>query len=165
MIDLSVNGLLTISRGDTAVFPLFLNRGTDLNPIRYVLHDTLLDGKIIGTDEVYFGIMEPNQPFECALVRKMFTKKDLNKYGDVIININSSDTRCLHPGKYYYQIKARFLKHEDDPTESYGAYLEYNKDTKIWSEVTLPIDYKSNCEYYQEIINTVIPQRELWLSE
>lgn len=165
MVDLSINDILTLTRGDTYSMPLFLNKGTDNCPIRYVLQDTVLNGRVIGTDEIYVGIMEYNQPFECALVRKLYTKKNLNKYGDVIIDLKSNDTKCLHPGKYYYQIKSRFLKFIDDPTDYYGEALEYDELNNIWNPVNLPLDYKANKYYYEEVINTVIPKREFFISE
>ena len=98
MFDVSQNNLIAVTRGDSFSVPLFINKGTDVKPIRYTIGDK---------DEIYLAIMEPNQIFEQALVKKVFTNKDLNKYGDVYIDIDHEDTRCLLPGKYFYQIKAR----------------------------------------------------------
>ena len=96
MFDISNNGIITITRGDTASAPLFLNEGTKLNPIRYVLADT---------DKVYFGVSEAHCPFENALIRKVFTKDNLNENGDVVINFETKDTQCLLPNTYFYEIK------------------------------------------------------------
>lgn len=108
MFNVDVSGRITLTRGDTASPPLFLNKGTDLKPLRHILQDG---------EEVYFAIMEPNQPFECAIVKKLLTKDNLNKYGDVVINIEHDDTRLLLPGKYFYQIKASIYNSEKDKYE------------------------------------------------
>lgn len=99
MVDLSKDGIITLSRGDTVQFPIFLNTGSDLEPVRYDL---------LEYDELYMAIMEPNQPFENAIVKKKFTMnspKDQN--GLTIIRLNHDDTKCLLPDKYFYQIKLR----------------------------------------------------------
>ena len=103
MFDVSQNNLIAVTRGDSFSVPLFINKGTDVKPIRYTIGDK---------DEIYLAIMEPNQIFEQALIKKVFTNKDLNKYGDVYIDIDHEDTRCLLPGKYFYQIKARLWDYD-----------------------------------------------------
>lgn len=108
MIDISQNNRITITRGDTFSTPLFLNKGTDLKPIRHILKDN---------EQIFLGIMEPNQPFEKAIVKKLYTSKDLNEYGDVRISLEHDDTRCLLPGKYFYQIKANFYNDKLDKFE------------------------------------------------
>ena len=96
MIDLSRNGIIEVNRGDSFELPLFINQGTDITPIRYNMKDS--------NSEVYVGVMEPNQPFERAIIRKKYTKDDVNENGDIVIKFSSNDTVCLLPGKYYYQI-------------------------------------------------------------
>lgn len=108
MIDVSQNNKICVTRGDSFSVPLFLNNGTEINPLRYELKEQ---------DEVYLAIMVPNQPFEHALVKKVFNHQNLNDYGDVQIEIDHEDTRCLEPGKYYYQIKAKFYDIEKDKFE------------------------------------------------
>ena len=54
--------------------------------------------------------MQPNEPFECAILKKVFTKDNLNEFGDVLIELEPKDTECLIPGKYYYTVKAKFIK-------------------------------------------------------
>ena len=49
--------------------------------------------------------MEPNQPFETALIRKRLTYKDINSDGELNARFWPEDTVCVLPGKYYYQIK------------------------------------------------------------
>ena len=99
MVSVSKDNIITLSRGDTVQFPIFLNIGSDLNPVRYDLHEF---------DELYLGIMEPNQPFENAIIRKKFnasSPKDHN--GFTLLRLNHDDTKCLLPEKYYYQVKLR----------------------------------------------------------
>ena len=55
--------------------------------------------------KVYFSIMQPNQSFEQADIRKIFTHTDCNSFGDVVISMSSKETMLLQVGKYYYQIK------------------------------------------------------------
>ena len=105
MFDVSQNNKVVVTRGDTFSVPLFINRGTELKPLRYTLKEN---------DELYLAIMEPNQPFERALIKKVYSYENLNKYGDVLIEIEHDDTRCLEPGKYYYQVKARLYDSEKD---------------------------------------------------
>jgi hypothetical protein len=87
-----------MTRGDSFEIPLFLNQGTATSPLRYILSDK---------DEVYFGVMECNQPFENALIRKKFTHEDLNKNGDVVVSFRHEDTVNVIPDMYYYEIKLR----------------------------------------------------------
>lgn len=97
MFYLGSSGEISLSRGDTATIEVLVNQGTALDPIRYVIN---------GNDEVYFGLMEPNQPFEHAILKKKLTVADL-KGDDLFVTLNPKDTRCLLPGLYYYQIKLK----------------------------------------------------------
>ena len=121
MFDVSQNNKIVVTRGDTFSVPLFINRGTELKPLRYTLKEN---------DELYLAIMEPNQPFECALIKKVYSYENLNKYGDVLIEIEHDDTRCLEPGKYYYQVKARLYDSEKD---KYDVNTVISK-TEFWIE-------------------------------
>lgn len=89
-------GIIRITRGDSAEAPLFINRGTEIEPIRYNLDEK---------SQVYLGVMEPNYPFEQAIIKKKYTKDDVNEFGDVVVKFSSEDTVNLIPGKYYYSIK------------------------------------------------------------
>ena len=105
-VTISNDNIITLSRGDTVNLPLFINEGSDLLPILYELKDN---------DKLYLGVMEPNQPFERAIVKKIFTnqsKKDQNNL--ILIKLEYEDTRELIPGKYFYQIKLR--KQNEDET-------------------------------------------------
>lgn len=58
--------------------------------------------------------MEPNQPFEDAVIKKKFTSRlsTTNSSGDLEIKFKPSDTEYLAPGKYYYAIKAEVIQME-----------------------------------------------------
>lgn len=109
MIDLSRNGIIEVNRGDSFELPLFINQGTDITPVRYNMKNS--------NSEVYVGVMEPNQPFERAIIRKKYTKDDVNENGDIVIKFSSNDTVCLLPGKYYYQIKIKLYNNYDNNKE------------------------------------------------
>lgn len=103
MFSLSKEGIVVITRGDSASTLLFINKGTDLAPMRYELGDN---------DELYFALMSSNQTFENALSVKIYTKDNANEYGDTEITFEPKDTEFLIPGKYYYQIKLKTTKED-----------------------------------------------------
>lgn len=94
------NNIIKMNRGDTYEFNLTVDAGDGNN---YILKDN---------DTVYFGLMEPNAPFEFSLVKKMWTKDDQDKNGNFIVSINPEDTVHLLPGVYYYSIKLE-MNHQD----------------------------------------------------
>ena len=109
MFNVFQNGTIYVTRGDSFQMPLVLNVGTKLEPLTYELTDNSF---------VYFGLMEPNQQFEDAIVRKKYTKDDVNEYGQVVIEFTPQDTQCLLPGKYYYQVKLQVFE-QTNPTKYY----------------------------------------------
>lgn len=104
MFNLSFNGIITMNRGDSFTLPLLLNAGSTMLPLRYELAESAV---------VYFAVMEPNQPFENALIKKRYTTKDMDEDGNVIIHFRPQDTQCVLPGKYYYQVKLQRFNSED----------------------------------------------------
>lgn len=101
----ALNNIIVMNRGDTYEFDLTID------------DEASIDGRyrLTGDDAVYFGLMDPGQPFEVALVRKKFTVEDADEMGNLIITISPEDTLDLFPGKYFYAIKLH-LDHEDiDP--------------------------------------------------
>ena len=94
--NISRNQIITLHRGDTFSASLFINEGHPLDPVRYTLGEN---------DKLYLGVMEANQPFEFALIKKVYTSEDLDEEGDVVIKFESKDTEFLIPGTYYYEIK------------------------------------------------------------
>jgi hypothetical protein len=112
----ALNNIIVMNRGDTYEFDLTID------------DETSVDGRyrLTGDDAVYFGLMDPGQPFEVALVRKKFTAEDADEMGNLIITISPEDTLDLFPGKYFYAIKLH-LDHDDiDPNtgESTGKKID-----------------------------------------
>ena len=96
MFDISQNGIVRVNRGDSFELPITLLFGSSMEHKEYELADS---------DTLYIGVMEPNQPFECALIRKKFTKQDLDINNKINVRFWPEDTMCVLPGKYYYQVK------------------------------------------------------------
>ena len=100
MVNISNNGFIYVHRGDTFQIPLFINKGDIEEPLRFYIANH-------PKAEVFLGVMEPNQSFEKALIKKRFTSSsNVNQYGDLIVDFKSTDTERLIPGLYYYAIKA-----------------------------------------------------------
>lgn len=99
MVDISMNGIITLQRGDSCCFPIFLNKGSDLYPVRYILQPG---------DEIYFSLLEPNQAFDEGVLRIILTYEDLNINNDPVLRLTPENTQNLLPGKYYYEIKGKF---------------------------------------------------------
>ena len=105
------NNMIILNRGDTYEFDLTID------------DDTSVDGRyhIKGDDTIYFGIMDPHQPFEDALVKKRFTIEDTDAEGNLTIVIEPEDTLDLLPGTYYYAVKIH-LQHDDVYPETGDVY-------------------------------------------
>ncbi len=108
-----LNNIIVMNRGDTYEFTLNISDGAE-------------DYALQGADTVYFGIMDPGQPFETALVRKRFTAEDVDAAGILTIRLDPEDTLDLYPGKYFYSVKLHLDHEELDyntmlPT---GAYID-----------------------------------------
>lgn len=121
MFTISSNGIITLNRGDSCSFPVDMKMGSVLNYEQYVMSSK---------DTIYFGIMEPNQPFENAIVRKKYTHEDQTTDGRLFVNLYPQDTCCLLPGKYYYQIKleTKMKGHPSDVETIVDKTLFYIKE-------------------------------------
>lgn len=134
MSNISNNGIITLMRGDSFTAPIYINIGTQLSPSYYSLGES---------DRLYFALMEPNQAFEDAVLKKKFdftSPKD--EYGNTLLILKPTDTEKLLVGKYYYMIKLRKI-------DSYGQ--EYVRTvvnpTLFWLEGN---NVKVNEESYYE---------------
>jgi hypothetical protein len=99
---LTNNNIIIMHRGDTYDFDLVIDDVDSPNGIY----------RLKGNDVVYFGIMDPHQPFENALVKKRFTAEDAYPNGVLNIVIAPEDTLDLLPGTYYYSVRAH-LQHDN----------------------------------------------------
>ena len=95
-----VTKIITINRGDTVEFPIYINQiGNMWAPIETKLDDA---------DTIYFGIMEPNKKFEEAIVKKLYNRwSEKDTEGHILIRLDPIDTLYLRPGKYFYSIKRK----------------------------------------------------------
>ena len=98
MYTISRERIISMHRGDSFRVPLFINAGDKWHMVRYILSYD---------DEVCLSICEPDKPFERGIIRQIYTKKDLNDKGDVMVNIRSDETEDLVPGLYYLEIKVK----------------------------------------------------------
>ena len=96
MFDISNNGIVLINRGDTFTLNIPINVSNVIEPVYYTLTEH---------DRVYFALMEPNQPFEYALIRKVFTEEDQDENDCVHMNFSTEMTEFLVQGNYYYMVK------------------------------------------------------------
>ena len=96
-----INNIIVMTRGDTLEF----------TPIAEAL-SPYADYRLIGDDAVYFGLMDPGQYFENALIRKKFDATDLQSLADLLITLEPDETLDLLPGKYFYSIKLH-LNHQE----------------------------------------------------
>lgn len=104
MFNIAYNGIITVNRGDSFRLPMVLNYGTNLEPMNYQMSQNSV---------VYFAVMEPNQPFEDALIKKKCTMDDVDADGNIVIKFRPQDTQCVLPGKYYYQVKLQRFNSND----------------------------------------------------
>lgn len=116
MFDVAFNGIITANRGDSFSFPIVLNIGNSLNVERFPMDENC---------RVYFSVMEPNQSFEDALIRKVYTVDDTDENGDIVVSFKPKDTQCVLPGKYYYQVKLKVTDKLDDT--KYDVYTIIDK--------------------------------------
>lgn len=113
MFNISNEGIISISRGDSAKCPMFINAGSEIAPIRY---------DITANDTIYFAIMEPNQKFEDAIVKKIFTSSSpMTEEGDLIVSFVPTDTEYLLSGKYYYMVKIRTHIGDGESEDDYSV--------------------------------------------
>ena len=90
--------IIVLNRGDSYIFNLTIH--TDTGDIYVPTSE----------DIVYFGLMDPHQPFEDALVKKRYTKADFDTTTwTAEIKIVPQDTIDLFPGIYYYAVKLHHI--------------------------------------------------------
>lgn len=98
------NGIIYLIRGDSLTCPITINIGNVLTPNWYKLQEG---------DKLYFGLLQPNEKFEDAIMKKVYDYySEKNEDGDVLLKIFPEDTLKLAAGKYYYMIKLLKLNGE-----------------------------------------------------
>lgn len=98
MANISKNNIITVNRGDSFKLPFKVKIGdATVNNIQYDLQPG---------DFLYFAVMEGNQKWEDAIIKKAYTYEDYDYiYHEALIRFEIEDTEYLIPGTYYYQIK------------------------------------------------------------
>jgi len=114
MLQVSTNNIITMTRGDSVTIPLELFYNTEERLYNNPYYINVYD-------KVFFAIMEPNQPFEDAIVKKIYTYSDLQSDGTINIELISADTEFLHPGDYYYTVKILKKSAEEETEDSTGS--------------------------------------------
>ena len=108
MNNVQENGIITLMRGDSFSTPIYINIGTKLVPEYYTLTPN---------DRLYFGLMEPSQAFEDAVLKRVFDftdERDVNN--NTLLKLRPQDTEKLLVGKYYYMIKLRSIEVDGEET-------------------------------------------------
>lgn len=91
------NNVISMNRGDYAEIPLYFKEGK----FPYNTPITMTDD-----DVLFFGLMDPNQHFEHALLKKEYTgSSTIDKDGKFLLVLEPEDTLELMPGTYFYEIK------------------------------------------------------------
>lgn len=120
--NISPNGIIILSRGDTFTAPISVDMGTPVEPLLYKMEAHYTDDQgqerdpseltpeekeaWYDGDVLYFGLMEPNQRFEDALVKKTYKADDMDPIARTVdLEFDAEDTEYLLPGNYYYQVK------------------------------------------------------------
>ena len=101
---ISKNNLIAVNRGDTLNIPVTLNIGTGVNPVIYEMKPG---------DCLFFALLEINQKWEDALLKKVFNYDDwIHNKKKANFYLSCDDLEYLVPGIYNYQIKL-FIKEDE----------------------------------------------------
>ncbi len=94
-----VGRVVNVTRGDSCYITAQILDETS-NEIYYLSDE----------DVAYFGVMDANQKFEDALIKKRLTKENMAEDGTLLIYFTPSDTVELIPGVYWYSLKLHKIK-------------------------------------------------------
>ena len=95
------NGIIETYIGDTILYPLYLNIGSEWHPERLKLADG---------DSITFDIFEANK--SVSVLSKTISADDAEhqledvttEFGDILIEFDTKETSILHSGVYYYEV-------------------------------------------------------------
>ena len=100
------NQILQMNRGDDIDFTFVINSGTPMLPVINVLETIELPDGTEQSECLYFGVMEANQKWEDAIIRKKLSVENLDENGNVHLHLYPEDTEMLASGTYWYMVKA-----------------------------------------------------------
>lgn len=133
MVNISNNGFISVHRGDSFKIPLFINGGTEDNPVKVYIRNH-------PQANIYLGVMEPNQRFEEAVIKKKYSSdSSITNFGDLYVKFKPSDTEYLLPGLYYYSVKAEItqVQHNVNYDMAGTAYILVYGWTDDYADVTV----------------------------
>lgn len=123
MLDISNKNIITMTRGDNETIPLKLF--TDNYKKKYIFFPNR-------NDKIFFALMEPNQTFETAILKKIFGYDDVDQENGVInIKLDSIDTEFLASGDYYYTIKILRKDSWEEESDDQGTVETLVERTKF----------------------------------
>ncbi len=107
--DLILEDDLTITVSSSLSISSAIKHGSILTSTSILNGLHLHHENIVHKDELFFAIMEPNQVFENAIVKKYIDSSNYVKdsYGNPLVVLEPNDTLLVIPGIYAYQIKAK----------------------------------------------------------
>lgn len=108
MLNIQTNGTAMVKRGDSFNVPLFVNIGTDDNPVR-------LNFKDKDWLKVHFNIERAGKDGQ-VIFSKIFNSSDVNDYGDIMISITDEEINQFQSGIYEYSIE---VTDDNDPDFNY----------------------------------------------
>lgn len=123
MAFLSSNNIIITNRGDSFKFPVTIYSKDENNVSNlYAMQEG---------DFLYVAVLEPNQKWENALIKKTY---DYTKYeadgGYVMVRFTSEDTQYVLAGNYYYEIRLyRAPQNVKDGYEAVDTILPRTKFT------------------------------------
>ena len=90
------NNIINIYQGDTYINELFINCGTKVNYLQYIIDDN---------DIVHLYISKYNFTVNDIVVEKQYDVDGLNENGNIVIQITADETADLDKGTYFYTVK------------------------------------------------------------
>lgn len=90
------NNIVNIYQGDTYITELFINCGTKVNYVQYIIDDY---------DMVHLYINKYNFNISDVVIEKQYDIDSLNADGNIVIQITADETSELEKGTYFYTIK------------------------------------------------------------
>ena len=152
MYNITMYGQIEMNRGDSFKAPLFINCGDKANPIQYELTES---------DVIYFAVMEANQRFEDAIIKKIYNiHSDKDDNNNIIIGLSPEDTYNLYTGKYYYTVK---IKHQTNSNQKCSNCKDwyYTEKNEFGDTVVINTEMFNDDAPYE--VYTIIPETELWI--
>ena len=116
MSNISKNGIVTLTKGDTFQLPLFINSGTEFDPVAFDFQEG---------DKVLLRLMRANESFNDAVLKKTFEYGGENEdsyiddEGNVVFKFSYFDT--------YWQSEG-WGEHANEPYYNEVCAIEYNEE-------------------------------------